>query len=642
MPRKRGAFDFEAWRWDNPLCCALVWGPKGDRRSHFITDAPPYENAREMAATALRKMSQIVNTGEVTEWWAHNAGRYDGLILAEVADTMGWKVSCPVANGRPVYFDFIPPGARHFRVFDSYCVAPSSLKSLVGDWDLPSKKLFTEDDYSIDVRLWDPARRKRGCLTDAELVLELLDKIETQAQEWGVKNLSPTFSGMALSVIRTDLKFKGLRLPSHEWNHEILQLCEPAYLGGRVEIYHHRLLRLLREWDISSSYPASMCKALPWELLGKISGGKKLRNLMEGNGVEGIVQAKVFVPQNMHIPPLPFIPPTEGVYFPTGTWTGSFAACELRYAESLGCGVVPISGVAYTSEAPFKDFVHKVYAEKLRAKLEGRPAVCAFNKLVLNGGYGKFGQGPELETLHICATDDEGFSLARKHAATGARPLASGHMRYMAVTTYRMPQHTHYGIAAYVTAYSRIAVHSALLAATNPCYTDTDSVHAEALQEHLVGEGLGRWEEKRRNFHGEYFAPKLYRLQLENGDWHFASKGLPLQTDEAFDALLQEELDSLRARAKASRFDDIVHGRKIRIATIAGLKTQLAKHEGRFTRLGGDWADPLHRSWKGHSTKRRSLEGGATVPWTADELLSGKHLDEFSPLYLGETMRKAG
>jgi hypothetical protein len=338
----------------------------------------------------------------------------------------------------------------------------------------------------------------------------------------------------------------------------------------------------------------------------------------------------------MHIPPLPYRPDSGGVYFPTGTWSAMFAACELRYAQELGVDVEPHHGVAYTAERPFDDFVKRVYKLKTDAKAAGLTAIAAFCKLVLNGGYGKFGMGPELETLHVLGTIEEAVAFVRRYKLGTVRPLTparNGPSRFLSRTRFQWPTQTHYGIASYITGYSRIAVHRALVAAKNPVYCDTDSVHAEALGPPVrIGKGLGEWEPKLQRFRGEYFAPKLYRLQDAAGALHFAAKGFPLprkeEEEDIAEYVARQESDQKRAEA----FERAVAGEDVHLEVMASLKTQLGKFDGRFTRQGGKRAAAILRHWQGHSTKRRPVAGGATVPWDVDELNSGEHQKAVSPL----------
>jgi hypothetical protein len=281
----RGGFDFEAWEWENPLCCAFVWGPvrdDGTRAHEYLTDQAPYVRPDALVNASLVMLRSLTVKHGVREWWAHNMGRYDGLIIIDAARRVGWKASATCANGRPVTMTLTPPNSPTIHLKDTFCLAPSKLEELAVEWQLPSRKLFKKATYKVDPRLWDPDERRRGCVVDAQLALELAEKVESIAQEWGVKKLRSTFSGIALASIRSDLEARGLQLPSHKEQFDFLDMTRPGYLGGRVEIFHHVPPWWLCEHDISSSYPASMCNVLPWNLIGESEHPRYAKRILKG------------------------------------------------------------------------------------------------------------------------------------------------------------------------------------------------------------------------------------------------------------------------------------------------------------------------------------------------------------------------
>ncbi len=213
----RASFDFETWEWTNPLCCGIMWGPPGERQRTFVYDEQGSRPDWVIRET-LKEMACLVSSGQVSEFWAHNGGKFDALFLAKGAADLGWSISAHMAGTRVIYLG-IKAGqgkdAPLIRIFDSYAVAPASLKANAIDWELPSRKLFTEDDYSKDTRTWDPVRLREGCLVDCQLVLELLEAVESQVEQWGGE-LRSTFSSTALSVLKAALAEDGLEITSNE------------------------------------------------------------------------------------------------------------------------------------------------------------------------------------------------------------------------------------------------------------------------------------------------------------------------------------------------------------------------------------------------------------------------------------------
>jgi hypothetical protein len=78
--------------------------------------------------------------------------------------------------------------------------------------------------------------------------------------------------------------------------------------------------------------------------------------------------------------------------YPRGTWIAWFIGEELAYALTLGVTVEVIEGFKFLSTVePFTEYVGMLFKRKSRA----RGAMRQVYKLMLNGLYGKFGQGGE-------------------------------------------------------------------------------------------------------------------------------------------------------------------------------------------------------------------------------------------------------
>ena len=588
----RGSFDFETWEWVNPLCCGFAWGEK----TFFIHDRSQ-KFPKSVAKQALKFMH---SRPEVKQWWAHNGGKFDALFLLEAALDMGWQVTGHVAGGRLINSQFSPPGSdRATIVHDSYAVVQSSLKRAAKDFNLKNEKVFTEDDYSIDTRRWDPIRLREGCLADCEATLELLDTVEKLLQEWG-GSLKITFSSSALSCVKSKLDGK---IPSHKGKEELQDVARKGYYGARVEILHHMPSKNLTEFDICSSYPWAMHQRLPW-VPNQGCQHKPSALLEVPSHEEGVVYAKVKVPET-YLPALPWRDPqTNGIYFPTGTWEAWFPACELRYAKSLGVGVWAKDCICYSGAEPFGRFVDEVY----RLKSEATGALRSFAKLVLNGCYGKFGQAPEREELRVFADDAAAIAFINDQpSGTVGQPYAN--RRVLTVSKFKWPPHTHYALAGYVTAYARMRLHQALLLADIPVYCDSDSVHCvesgRLAQSGMLGEKLGQFKVEFTNYKGTFYAPKIYRLKGMDGKVHLAAKGFPVEEDV---------------------FRRIVEGESVSVDRMVLTKSQLRKG-GTVQRL------PQPRSWAGYSSKRFSNPDGSTRPWNVKELIAKKHLKQRSPAH---------
>lgn len=629
----RGCLDFETWHWVNALCCGFMWGPPDDRRHFFLEDEgepfripemPKHTRSRELLCESLRTAHRLTGDHGISEWWAHNGGKFDFLLLVDAARFMGWRVYGHTAGGgRLIYMSARPDNSDvtcHF--YDSFAVVSAALGKAAKGFELPHAKKFSKDDYRIDTRIWDREHLRTGCLTDCLLVLELLEKVENIVEGWGGK-LRHTFSATALSIVRADLKQRGLKLPSHEGKQRCNDYAKQAYYGGRVEVLHHCPDYDLDGYDVNSSFPFSMAGRVPFELEREAQNRREVCKVLEGEIWDGPVEARVTVPDTLPFPPLPWRHPKGGIYFPTGTWTGVFPAVELRYAMELGCKVEPLSAIAYRVAQPFGDFVERVYEMKSTAK----GAVRAFSKFLLNGCYGKFGQSPETESLAIVTSIEEGEHILLTHPPGKVGRLGDD-PRYLLFRNMRWPPQTHFALAGHINAASRVLLNRGMYECPSVAYCDTDSLHVRRGQRPSnVGNALGAWKLDKGNYRAWFYAPKVYRMEMSGwdgkdlsteGKLYLAAKGIPIRREDPEDP--DRDIWDLDA------FNRWVASERVPIHRMVLVKSQLRNNGGLAARQED------RRRWAGRSMKRAPLSDGSTRPWTVEELRAEKQFVAWSPL----------
>lgn len=615
--KPRGSFDFETWDWVNPRAVGFMWGPKGARERKIFIDRGSM-HPEVIAQNALWFMA--IFPGEVHEWWGHNAGKFDSLFILQAAGRLGWKCRAHIAGGRIITLKITGPHGE-FKIHDSYAVVQSKLGDAAESFNLPSRKLLSDEDYNVDVRQWSVERITDGCYADCEVVLDLLDVVETMFENEGGR-LKPTFSSSALTVVAAHAPILDMRALQ-----TTNMTCRQAYMGGRVEVYRHTPKYSLREWDINSSYPHSMAQALPYQFLAEIVGSREVGAVYRAGIDGGVIEAKVKVP-DCYLPVLPYRHPKYGgIYFPTGEWRGFFDSEELRYAESCGTIIKEFCSMqVFTREKVFERFITSFY--DLKSKSTG--AAREFYKLCLNGCYGKFAQKPEIEEIHCYATDIEaqraGLSPKYKNSAN-FRPLSAYDMRYVAISSERWHKQTHYALASAITAQSRISLHRYLSSAERLAYTDTDSIHAASNTSRLTPfetNRLGDLKVELADFSAVYAAPKIYGLK--DNRW---SSWVDKKTKEKHEGY-REIYKSKGFPVSEESFRAILEGKKVETNRIQLAKRQLINgNDAVRLKLDG-------RSWKGMSSKRRPIGGkdGDTAPWTVEELKADTHLTDaaISPL----------
>lgn len=615
-----GTYDFETYAWVNPLC----FGLHTETESEFYINR---NNPDDVAKTCLEAMEHIAYENDVKQWWAHNGGKFDVLFLIYAMKQMkGWRCDGAVASGRVISLRVMSPRVA-FELKDSYAVIQSGLAKALTSFEIPMKKVFTEEDYQgLDnckgcadraendkhhtcMLKHSDAKLEKGCLADCESLHLLLQKASGMFADWGGQ-MKSTFSSSALTVVKASL---GKDLPSHEGQQHFNAMCRKAYKGGRVEVLRHAPQEKQREYDFTSSYPWSMTQTLPWDLLGQ---GSPREDALS------IIEATVTVPAQ-YIPPLPYVPKGGGLYFPIGTFTGWFTMVELGYAiEKCGVTAVLHDCINYTIESPFQDFIAKVFETK--AKSVG--ALREFCKLIMNGCYGKFGQKPENTKLKVFSSREDAIQFERTHACE----QVSGDGTALSVAEFRWPKQTHYALASTITAYSRCLLHESLLLANKPSYCDTDSIHCipTPALDNKVNAKLGGLQMKHDGYTACFYAPKLYRLRVGNPcpctdakckKPHnvYASKGFPVSADAFERIVLGESVGNPKGRMQL-------------------VKTQLRTGSA-VIHLG---EDETQKVWSGNSNKRKLRmfsPDGDTQPWHIRELLEGKHHAQRSPIAVRET-----
>lgn len=627
-----GTYDFETYQWTKPICFGMYY----ERLIPGFPDNPipvkdffiDRHSNLHVAVYGLKMLEEASFADEIKTWWAHNGGKYDILFFIDALkhpSFAGWKCDGSVAAGRVISLR-INSGRCSFELKDSFAVIQSSLDKALESFEIPVKKVFTKADYEAiehcpicetSERLMQGKKLTQfvtrhtcmlshsdeklevGCLADCEGLYGLLQKAQSMFEEWGGA-LKSTFSSSALSVVKASI---GKPLPSHEGNQWANDVCRNAYHGGRVEVYKHKPKGLLREYDINSSYPASMSKPLPWELLGY---GKPD---LYAPGQMSVIYATVNVPKQ-YIPPLPYVPASGGLFFPYGIWSAWFTSVELQYAiEKCGVDATFHEAINYSTETHFEPFIDKVF----KVKAESKGAKREFTKLVLNGCYGKFGQKPENSKLKVFASRADAIAWEYENASKNPEQISPDGTA-LSHDVFRWPKQTHYAMASTITAYSRILLHSYLTGRFNLSYCDTDSIHCtkDPMLDSFCNDKLGNLKVELDEYQGRFYAPKLYRLNPESGKVVYASKGFPVSA-EAFERIVRgEHVGNPKGRMQL-------------------IKTML-KRGANVTHLD---EDQTAKVWSGRSNKRFAIPGnpeGDTQPWNVRELQEGKHIDQQSPI----------
>jgi len=595
----RGAYDLETTKFEvgKPII-PFFSGSKLENGYEFSFDA------RIEKRDPCKALLEFMLASQVKEWWAHNGGKFDLLFLVEAARLMGLEQSGTArTDGRVIHWMFKHNGTTiHCR--DTQALVPGKLVKIAEAFQLKSRKQFSAQDYEGDLFKRDTAFVRQGCLADCSMVLELVSTVESLAQGFGAK-MGNTAAGTAFSILKA--KIAPAKVPDHHLDPELRfasEICREAFRGGRVEVFHHDPGFILQEFDINSSYPKAMSGVLPWKL--KDFTNDRQAKIDFENGEEGVFRATVNVPK-MSIPALPYLQ-DGSLFYPVGEWEGYFTAVELRYAEKLGVKIDVKDGVTYSSKKPFSEYIAEMYEIKRTSIGPKRE----FAKLCLNASYGKMAQMGAITRMQVFPSEHAAWDFGRGKATDYVRyresvvtmPLEGKSCLFIQYGE-RLQPHTHFAIAAYVTAIARINMHKGLLACDFPCYGDTDSVHARGPGKIKISDLLGDFKHAQKDFSARYYAPKLYEMKLQNGEEHYKSKGFAVD---------------------AKTFRKVVACLPVEQRKIRTLRKQLKADDGLVM-----YIEQL-KLWHGLSNKRRPLKDGSTIPWSVEELVRGDHLKAASPI----------
>jgi hypothetical protein len=368
----------------------------------------------------------------------------------------------------------------------------------------------------------------------------------------------------------------------------------PAYVGGRVEVFY-RARHSGWYYDINSCYPYAMTKPLPGRYLG-------LRKGLGDGRTAVIAEVTMTVPDTMQVPPLPWLH-GDGLYFPVGKRRSWLVGPEIQLALSLGCELNAIHEAHHFEW--FSDLAR--YANELYdLRMKSSGYYVDLYKLLLNSGYGKFGERPEKGSLLFRPTFAELQEAKMVAKEGGGRDRKGryyrGFLGLISPGVFLMEreaeiEHAHVPIAAYVTSYARVNLYEHLTrTGKTPYYCDTDGF-AIGSADVPTGTGLGNLKLEKVYTDALFFAPKLYHMHTAAGRNIVRAKGF-------------RNLD-------LSEFNRLIQGDSIQVTRMLRLKELYSKGLTKPT-------EALIEKRLKHATipKRCFAPDGTSRPWRVSELIA--------------------
>ena len=364
---------------------------------------------------------------------------------------------------------------------------------------------------------------------DCRLLYSLMDKLKDASKTLGFQ-MRVTAASCSFDYLRRELPHS-IYLPASEY-------FDRSYFGGRVLLVEPEYKGDGFCVDINSLYPWAMMQQLPRGKPTKYTpksgrrSGKYAWDILKRT--VGFVRARVRL-ASRPVPPLPFLAKDgqeiehnssmnyienydRRIIYPVGTFDGLWAIPDLLSLDPDLDYIYIRDVYSFESSRWLEPMVQKLYNYRLSMK---EPHMKAAIKILLNSGYGKFGEKREKSALVNYDTDD------CKVVETSEGVLLLNKLDEMKNPVGRSP-----AIAAYITAWSRYRWHQLFDKYQDKIlYLDTDSAYLKGKPEDYdlpISDKLGDLKVECRldTFRG--LASKVYGYHEPGKGWTVKAKGFPM------------------------------------------------------------------------------------------------------------------
>ena len=431
--------------------------------------------------------------------FAHNGGKFDVLgIFHYMYDNPKYKKYkiTPIPNGSSLMALTIADDSKHKWSFrDSFHLLPRSLNALCQGFKLKQIKTERPDvpyKGNRNKNIW-----RKYCANDCislHQILSMFNKIIGDVD--GV--IGYTLASTALKTFR--FSFQKEPYPTYHSYNNLFR--GNAYYGGRCEIFRHLMPKYSGSYylyDFNSLYPSVMKgNKYPIGYPTKVRYG----DANDCRGRNGIMECKVYAPDDLDIPLLPYHRPSQDpnkrkLLFPIGEWTAFYDFALIEKALDLGYLIDPIRAWEFKADYIFDDFVDTFYPMKVANKGNAKGEVA---KLIQNSLYGKLAERSEREEL-VGKDDDYAGAILTDYVYGYAR------RKKTVYSAYQLP-----AISIHVTALAQLKLYEyieeILAMGGDVYYCDTDSVVTNLRMP--TSDGLGEMKLEYDFEYGIALSPKFY------------------------------------------------------------------------------------------------------------------------------------
>lgn len=566
--------------------------------------------------------------------YAHAGGVYDMLLMLERARRRG--IACQVDRSQH-RVSRIVMGRLVLR--DSYGLWPVPLDDISGSlgrkapelpWRCTCEKRSQWNGYgkrrgcggycriSKMARKGDPDLEDY-CIDDARDLHDGLTALNAKCTEHKI-TLRGTLGQTAWISAQDELGVPDSTIEWAQWRH-----ARRADRGGRVAIVRPRASGPGTHHDICNAYPAQLAHAeLPVGQMYEV--GMAGAQHAFGNASPGIYQASVIVPDDLFLPPLPWMC-HGGMYFPTGRFHGTWTLPELVCAIERGVHIEKIhTALVWEATAPiFAPLVKRWY--DIRRQVGRKTPFGQWIGRCAKALTGKFAERPNRERVAMHPAEIK-ICLRRGQCRNGCNGRCGAYVqmdldgKIWAIPYQRMSPSAYPQWSAYLRAFTRIQwLEQAERYGENLCFGNTDSIWTLGRSSpHPVGDGLGQWEYQHGWTELDVRSASTYAFrELPRDAWPVLDK---LATKRAGEPVYQPIDGELKLRGIPGLTEgDWKRGTGLLERGIVTFGSAVPGTKGLFTRRSRKWSLPgrngEQRLWY---ADRKLHSSGVTYPPDVEEI----------------------
>lgn len=441
----------------------------------------------------------LADENETIELWAHNGGKFDSVAFVmdiyhnpELKKYIAEYPTPSLVNGRILFCDIKLEGGRTVKLLDTSAHFNMSLDKMLKGFDVSNKMIIDHSHYSqMEVyKANNPTEYYAYLKADVIGLYEAVQKFrDILSDHFGFhKSLPPSAPGLAKQIyfrkFKPDIDMNFPADSSFEF-----KFTRAAFGGGRCEFIgsgiknESGIFENCNYFDVNGYYQKIMLdESFPYK---RGHATKKLQYDSDGKLHAAIYHIKYEQKKGAIELLRPFNIQKGTKEAKTSlSGEGYYTHIEIEHILELESDVQIIHGIYYPDTYPlFHSYIKPLYEMRLEAKATNNFALDTVCKLLGNSLFGKFGEKPESNNLHLLSieeieilkasfADDPAFKitfLSNEHDDNGCMPCT--------VTMTRKLYNAFPAISAMITAHARSRLSKALENyADRVLYCDTDSI----------------------------------------------------------------------------------------------------------------------------------------------------------------------